>query len=321
MKKLTTRIAGLFCAGAALLSSCVQMFNGPTAANMRPSYVAMETNSGRILYAANPNERRPIGMLANVANAIVVLDWINSKNVSMDTQLVVPATACQWPATNLLHLRPGDRISLRDALHSTIMWDDSASAATLAHACGSTLSMIDPEGAFIAQMNQMAAAIGMNHTRFKGSNGAVVSLASTRDLALMGMYAIEKPAFKGISSKRTHTATITNAWGQARQVTITNSNRMLAYDNVDGVKAARSRSAGCCLIATSTRTSVKLTDPRTGKPATYGQRLLVVVAGMPTSEKRYKMATNLLRDSWGTWEKWQRANDFADHSKFIILPH
>ena len=93
MKKLTTRIAGLFCAGAALLSSCVQMFNGPTAANMRPSYVAMETNSGRILYAANPNERRPIGMLANVANAIVVLDWVNSKNVSMDTQIVVPAVA------------------------------------------------------------------------------------------------------------------------------------------------------------------------------------------------------------------------------------
>ena len=321
MKRLTPRFAALLCAGAALLSSCTQVFSGPTAADMQPSYVAMETNSGRILYAANPNERRPIGMLANIATAIVVLDWVNSSHVSMETQLTVPAEACQWPTTNLLHLRPGDRISLRDALHSTIMWDDSACATTLAYACGSTLSMIDPEGAFVAQMNQMAAAIGMNATRFKGSNGAVISMASTRDLALMGMYAIEKPAFKGISSKKSHTATITSAYGQARQAVITNSNRLLAYDNVDGVKAARSRSAGCCLIATSTRTSVKLTDPRTGKPATYGQRLLVVVAGMPTSEKRYKMATNLLRDSWGTWEKWQHANDFADHSKFIILPH
>lgn len=321
MKKLTSRIAVLACAGAALLSSCAQMFSGPTAADMRPSYVAMETNSGRILYAANPNERRPIGMLANVANAIVVLDWVKSKNVSMDTVLIVPAAACQWPATNLLRLRPGDRITLRDALHSTIMWDDSASAATLAHACGATLSLVDAEGAFIAQMNQMAAAIGMNATRFKGSNGAVVSLASARDLALMGMYAIEKPAFKGISSKRTHTATITDAWGRARQVIITNSNRMLAYDNVDGVKAARSQTAGSCLIATSTRTSVKMNDPRTGKPATYGQRLLVVVAGERSSEQRYKTATGLLRDGWSAWEDWQRSNDFTDHSKFIILPH
>lgn len=321
MKKLTPRIAVLACAGLTLLSSCTQMFSGPTAANMKPSYLAMETNSGRILYAANPNERRPIGMLANIATAVVVLDWVNTSNVSMETQLTVPESACQWPTTNLLHLRPGDRLSLRDALHSAIMWDDSACAATLAHACGSTLSSMDPDTAFVAQMNRMAAAIGMNATRFKGSHGAIVSLASTRDLALLGMYAIEKPQFKGISSKKSHTATITNAYGQVRTAVITNSNRLLAYDNVDGVRAARSRSAGCCIIATSTRTSVKMTDPRTGKPATYGQRLLVVVAGAPTSEQRYKTATNLLRDSWSTWEDWQRSNDFSNHAQFIILPH
>ena len=321
MKKLTPRIAVLACAGLTLLSSCTQMFSGPTAADMKPSYLAMETNSGRILYAANPNERRPIGMLANIATAVVVLDWVNTSNVSMETQLTVPESACQWPTTNLLHLRPGDRLSLRDALHSAIMWDDSACAATLAHACGSTLSSMDPDTAFVAQMNRMAAAIGMNATRFKGSHGAIVSLASTRDLALLGMYAIEKPQFKGISSKKSHTATITNAYGQVRTAVITNSNRLLAYDNVDGVRAARSRSAGCCIIATSTRTSVKMTDPRTGKPATYGQRLLVVVAGAPTSEQRYKTATNLLRDSWSTWEDWQRSNDFSNHAQFIILPH
>lgn len=321
MKKLTPRIAVLACAGLTLLSSCTQMFSGPTAADMKPSYLAMETNSGRILYAANPNERRPIGMLANIATAVVVLDWVNTSNVSMETQLTVPESACQWPTTNLLHLRPGDRLSLRDALHSAIMWDDSACAATLAHACGSTLSSMDSDTAFVAQMNRMAAAIGMNATRFKGSHGAIVSLASTRDLALLGMYAIEKPQFKGISSKKSHTATITNAYGQVRTAVITNSNRLLAYDNVDGVRAARSRSAGCCIIATSTRTSVKMTDPRTGKPATYGQRLLVVVAGAPTSEQRYKTATNLLRDSWSTWEDWQRSNDFSNHAQFIILPH
>ncbi len=321
MKRLTPRIAVLACAGLTLLSSCTQMFSGPTAADMKPSYLAMETNSGRILYAANPNERRPIGMLANIATAVVVLDWVNTSNVSMETQLTVPESACQWPTTNLLHLRPGDRLSLRDALHSAIMWDDSACAATLAHACGSTLSSMDPDTAFVAQMNRMAAAIGMNATRFKGSHGAIVSLASTRDLALLGMYAIEKPQFKGISSKKSHTATITDAYGQVRTAVITNSNRLLAYDNVDGVRAARSRSAGCCIIATSTRTSVKMTDPRTGKPATYGQRLLVVVAGAPTSEQRYKTATNLLRDSWSTWEDWQRSNDFSNHAQFIILPH
>lgn len=318
MKRLTTRIAGLACVGAALLSACTGV---RTAADMKPSYLAMETHSGRILYAANPNERRPIGMLANIATAVVTIDWVNSGNVSMETMLTVPVSACRWPATNLLKLQPGDRISLRDALHSAIMWDDSACAATLAHACGSSLSTMDPNGAFVAQMNQMAQTIGMNATRFKGNNGAIISLASTRDLALLGMYAIEKPQFKGISSKKSHTATITNAYGQTRQVLITNSNRLLAYANVDGVRAARSKSAGCCLIATSTRSSVKLTNPRTGQPSTYGQRLLVVVAGMPTSQERYSTATNLLKDGWTAWEKWQRSDDFSNHAQFIILPH
>ena len=318
MKRLNSLIAVFVCAGAALLSSCTGV---RTADRMRPSYLAMETNSGRVLYAANANERRPIGMLANIATAVVVVDWVNSHNVSMETMLTVPVSACQWPATNLMKLRPGDRLTLRDALHSAIMWDDSACAATIAHACGSSLSASAPEGAFIAQLNQMAKAIGMNATRFKGTNGAVISYASTRDMALLGMYAIQKPQFKGISSKKNHTATITNLYGQKRQVLITNSNRLLAYGNVDGVRAARSKSAGSCLIATSTRSSVKMVDPRTGKPATYGQRLLVVVVGMPTSEKRYATASNLLRDGWKAWEKWQRSNDFSNHSQFIILPH
>lgn len=319
MNKLSNKIAVLFCAGAAWLNSCTQIDTTPTAAEMQPSYVAMETNSGRILYAANPNEKRPVGMLANIASSLVVLDWINARNINLDTQLTVPASACQWPATNLLHLQPGDRISLRDALHSAIMWDDSACASTMAYACGATLSQTDPDGAFIAQMNQLARTIGMNATRFKGSNGSVISYASARDMALMGTYAIEKPAFRAISSKRSHTAAVTGASG-IRNVVITNSNSLLANGNVDGVRAARSVSAGACVIATAKRASVKRTNPHTGQPATYAQRLLVVVLGMPSGQQRYKVAADLLRDGWGAWEEWQTTSDLTDASKFIILP-
>lgn len=319
MNKLPLKLAGIFCAGSALLSSCTQIDTAPTAAEMQPSYVAMETNSGRILYAANPNEKRPVGMLANIATALVALDWINARGINLDTQLTVPAAACQWPATNLLHLRPGDRISLRDALHSTIMWDDSACATTIAVACGSTLSATDPEGAFIAQMNQLARTIGMTATRFKGSNGSVISYASARDMALLGMYAIEKPSFEAICSTRSYQATISSAAG-TRQAQITNSNSLLANGTVDGVRAARSISAGACVVATAKRASVKRTNPLTGQPATYAQRLLVVVMGMPTGQQRYKVASDLLRDGWGAWESWQATSDLSDSSKFIILP-
>ncbi len=317
--KSTSFLAGLAVAFAAALSSCTQYADPAT---LTPSYVAMETNSGRILYASNSDMRRPVGMLANIATAVVAIDWINQQGVPMDQVLTVPVSATQWKHTNLLKLREGDRITLRDALHTTIMLDDSACAATLAHACGLSLSEADPDGAFVAQMNKLAAALGMSATRFKGTNGSVISQSTARDMALLSMYAIERPLFQSISGKRGYVVTIENAAGGARQSRFENSNRMLfTTEGVDGVRAARSASAGSCLAVSAKRASVKLTNPRTGKPATYAQRLLVIILGAHTSQQRYTMAQNFLRDGWGAWEAWQAKDDFSDHSKFIILPH
>ena len=297
--------------------SCSQMESVTPPQQRKPSYMAMETFSGRILYSSNPNERRPIGMLTNVATALVIIDWIKARGVDTGQMLTVPASACRWPQTNLLHLQPGDRISLRDALHSTIMWDDSACAATLAHACGSTINPSDPEGAFISQMNHLGRTIGMRATRFKGVSGAVISQSDTHDMARLGMYAMQKPMFLSICSQRSYIATVNGT----RNVTIINSNQMLSDSSVDGVRAARSASAGACLMLSARRASVKLLNPRTKKEDTYPQRLLIIVLGAYSSESRYAMASLLLRDSWKTWEDWQKSNDFSDLSKFIILPN
>ena len=300
-----------------LVTSCSDLDPTPAPpAERMPSYLAIETYSGRILYTGNPNERRPIGMLTNIATALVVLDWVNARGVNMDKQLTVPKEACRWPQTNLLKLKPGDTISLRDALHSTIMWDDSACAATLAHACGATINASDPEGAFVTQMNQMGRAIGMKSTRFKGSSGAVVTQSDTHDMAKLGMYAMQKPGFRSICSQRSYVATVNHT----RTVTIINSNQMLSYSSVDGVRAARSASAGACLLASANRASVKLKNPLTGKEDTYPQRLLIVILGAHTSQSRYKVASLLLRDCWKTWEDWQKTADFSDKTKFIAVP-
>ncbi len=305
-------------AGSLLLSNCASFEELASGGSLSaPSYVAMETNSGRILYASNANIKRPIGMLANIATGMVVLDWVKARGIHMDTLLTVPETVTQWPRTNLLHLRPGDRISLRDALHSTIMWDDSACAATIARACGRSISPSDPDRAFIAQLNQMARTIGMTNTRFKGNNGAVVSYASARDMAVLSMYAIENPGFQSICSQGKYTATINGT----RQQQIINSNTMLSSPGVDGVKAARSKSAGACLCVSLKRASIKLHNPRYNKESTYAQRLLVVMMGVQDSQKRYNLAAGMLRDGWATWEDWQKKDDFKDTNKFIILPH
>lgn len=302
-----------------MLSACSQIFPAKTAAEMSPSYIVVETNNERVLFSENANERRPIGMLANIATALVVMDWMKAENLSMDTMLTVPQAACRWPSTNLLQLRPGDRISLRDALHSTLMWDDSAAATALAWACGYKLSPQDPEGAFLIQMNKLADAIGMKQTTFKGVNGAVRSTSTARDLVLLGMYAIERPQVQTICSKPDYTAHVINAMG-TRTVQIINTNRLLASQGVDGIRSAGSGTAGYCIMASAKRGSVKAYNPALGRQSTYAQRLLTVVLGMPTAASRNNKAASLLRDGWEAWEIWQSTSDTTDKSKFIHLP-
>lgn len=305
--------------GGLAMNSCAPQILTPD--KTTPSYVALEVYSGRVLYSSNANIKRPIGMLTNVATAAVVLDWVTAANINLDTIIEVPAEALRWQRTNLLKLRPGDRISLRDALYSALLWDDSACATAAAIACGRSLNASDPEEAFIAEMNKLALRLGMTSTTFKGTNGAVITQSSARDMALLGMYALLDTNLRNITSQSYVTANIYSPQGVRTQL-IRNNNRLLPRgQNVDGIKVAQSRSAGSCIMVSSSRASVKRINPTTGKPGTYGQRLLVVMLGMPSSGARYGTAAKFLTNGWDAWDRWLPSNDYQDHSKFISLPN
>lgn len=284
------------------------------------SYIAVESNTGRILYSSNANAKRPIGMLSHVATAVVVIDWMQSRGVSSSTLITVPAAAAQCGSTNLLKLQEGDRLSIRDALFSALLWEDSAAALTLAEACGSTLNSNNGIGAFTAQMNQMANRLRMSHTSFKGPHGAVVSYSSARDLALLSMYAAQHPQLTMITASKAANVTVHNASGGTRRVAVTNTNRMLGTSSqVEGLKAARSASAGSCLMIAARRSSVKLAPPTGGKANTYAQNMVIVVLGMD-AEQRYSAANSFLSKGWGVWEEWQRTGDTSNPSEFVTLP-
>ena len=320
MKKVLTYLCALGAATSSMLTSCSHQ-ELMTPEKTTPSYVALEVNSGRVLYSSNSNLKRPIGMLANLATAVVVMDWVKAYQVDMNRLITVPAGAVVWQRTNLLRLHAGDSVSVRDALYSALMWDDSACATTLVYACGSNLSSSNPEGAFIAQMNNLARRLGMTSTVFKGTNGAVITQSSARDMALLGLYAINDTDLMAITAQTGCIVTIHTPSGTRRQ-TIRNNNKLLnGSGHVDGLKAGQSRSAGSCLMVTARRASVKRINPATGKEATFAQRLLVVMLGMPSSNTRYKEAARFLRDGWNAWDAWLPTNDYLDRTKFIILPN
>ncbi len=303
------------------LSSC-KFFGDifPPPQQTKPSYVAVENNSGRIIYSNNSVGERPIGMLTNVMTAAVAVDWIRSQNIDASSLLSVPNEVLKWPHTNLLQLRPGDKISVRDALYSALLSDDSGSAITLAYACGSTLNPSNPSGAFLEEMRNLATNLGMKQTSFRDVHGANTSYSTARDLALLAIYAHQNPAFQLIAAQKQNVCTVYNADGTSRQITVKNSNRLLQErQDVDGIKVALSKKAGACLMITSRRPSIRRPYGRDGEMLTYPQSMSIIILGT-TPEQRYVWASKFLNEGWSEWEKWLQNQLPYDATRFISIP-
>ena len=65
---------------------------------------------------------------AQVATAMVALDWVARTRLPLDTFIAVPQEAFGLRAGNPMDLQPGDRRTLRDALYSTLLGSDNVSA-------------------------------------------------------------------------------------------------------------------------------------------------------------------------------------------------
>ncbi len=305
---------------ALLLNSC-QMVDSyfPPDSPKEVSYVAVENNSGRIIYSSESVTRRPIGMLTNVATAVVVFDWIERSNISASRLITAPPEIAKWPRTNLLGLKPGDKISIRDALYSTLLWEDSACAITLAYACGYQLSSSQPKQAFLNQMNKLASSLGMDDTNFTDVHGAASSYSTARDLAILAMYAHQKSALQLIASQKTNICTVISNAGN-RTVEAVNSNKLLSLrSDVDGVKVALSQKAGGCAIVTSRIPSLKLPHGADGKMITYPRRMSIVVLGT-SANGRYDIINKFLRDGWKEWQSWLEYQGTYDETRFLQLP-
>ena len=105
MKKLSAFLLTLACA-----------FQFSAQAQEKPSYIAIEANSGKLLFSSNAEARRPVASLSQVATAMVTLDWVTRTRLPLDTFITVPQEAFGLRAGNPMDLQPGDRLTLRDAL-------------------------------------------------------------------------------------------------------------------------------------------------------------------------------------------------------------
>ncbi len=122
---------------------------------------------------------RPIASVAKIFTAMVALNLM-----PLDRPLTVPAsvTALPWDST-LMGLTPGETLSVRELLDGALLVSGNNAAVTLAQ--GST-----SQATFVADMNALAARIGLHSTHFANAVGLddPGQYASAADLVTAAIY-------------------------------------------------------------------------------------------------------------------------------------
>ncbi len=294
-----------------LTSALICAFTSQSRAQGVNSYIIVDDQTGKILDSQDANDKVQVASLTKIASAMVVLDWVEIQNQSLNEMAVVPPDALREGGVNPVGLQPGDQVNLRDLLYASLMQSDNIAAYTLASHVGRALYQVSPPkvqslgpvGVFVSQMNALATKLGMKKTLFLNPHGVDSTTerppySTAADMARLTRYAMSKSGFRFYVSQKERAITIVSAAG-SRGFTCRNTNELLGTDNIDGVKTGRTRLAGDCLILSSAR------SPETKKVGetvyVTPRRIVVVLLG---AQQRFPVGLSLIRRGWQQYDSW-----------------
>jgi D-alanyl-D-alanine carboxypeptidase (penicillin-binding protein 5/6) len=309
----------------AAVGALVAPLSAPAQAPVVDAYIVVDVHSKKILSSSNANKHRQVASLTKIATAMVALDWAKATRADLGQMVAVPQTAAAIGGPNQMGLRPGDRISLRDALYCAVIGSDNWAAETVATHVGRDLvarsgAAVSPVTAFVKQMNNLAKTQGATDTKFTNPHGMdhrdPVPYSSAADIARLAIYAMGQPSFTFFCSQAERKVAIEAAAG-AQEFVIKNTNKVLGVDGIDGVKTGLTRRAGGCLAISAGEKSIVEETPE-GRTRVTPRRLVVVVLGAP---KRFDTARSLLRRGRQKFLDWNASGrKVADASELLAMP-
>jgi D-alanyl-D-alanine carboxypeptidase (penicillin-binding protein 5/6) len=201
---------------------------------------------GTTVWSHQADQSLPPASLTKIMTALLVLERTNLNAVVT----VAPSVAAETGSR--MHLRPGDKLRVRDLLAAMLIESaNDAAHALAAHVAGS-------EARFAAIMNERAARLGMKNTHFTNSAGHhhPDHYSTASDLLRLTEAALARPMFRELVSKvRYQVRTVDGK----RRFKLENSNKLLPkYDGMVGVKTGYTPEAGRCLIALAERDGVEV---------------------------------------------------------------
>jgi D-alanyl-D-alanine endopeptidase (penicillin-binding protein 7) len=189
--------------------------------------------TGQVLWEENAQDKRSIASITKVMTTVVFLE----DNPDLTQTITVERPDVYAASTT--YLKAGDRLTLDDVLHLTLIASDNAAARILARVShGGTAS-------FIERMNEKAVELGLESTSFADPSGLnPANVSSAYDLSRLISFAAADERIAPIMRTPTYTVS-TNR----RQINIHSTNRLVMGGDVDvlGGKTGFISKAGYCL--------------------------------------------------------------------------
>ena len=237
------------------------------------SAALMDVTTGTVLYESNSHERLAPASVTKVMTMLLIMEAVDSGKIAMTDTVTASETAAAKGGSQI-YLKAGETMSVSDMLKSIAVSSANDCACAMAeHIAGS-------EEAFVEQMNQRAAQLGMADTHFVNCTGlddgenAAAHKTSAHDIALMSRELLKNhPDIKKFTTIWMDTVR-NGTFG------LSNTNKLVRfYQGATGLKTGFTSGAGYCLSASAQRD---------------GMELIAVVMGADTSASRNAACKQLL---------------------------
>lgn len=213
-----------------------------------------DVNDTEVMYAKNAHERLYPASLTKVMTALVAL-----KYGSMDQMLTATsAVNITERGAQLCGLKPGDSMTLAQALHILLLYSANDVAMMIAEGVSGSVD------GFVAMMNEEAQRIGATNTSFANPHGLTADnhYTTAYDLYLIFNEAIQYETFREIIHMSNYSTIYHDKNGAEKEINVRTTNRFLRGDvptpeniTIIGGKTGTTNAAGHCLILLSRDTS------------------------------------------------------------------
>jgi D-alanyl-D-alanine carboxypeptidase len=208
------------------------------------STCVMDVDSGRVLYANNETEQRPIASTTKIMTGLLACELSSKEDLK---QVLTCSKAAREAGGSSLYMELGDKITLKSCIYGTMLRSGNDCAVLLAEYFGGDVDT------FIDMMNDKAEELGMENTHYATPNGLQDkdNYSTAYDMCLLGSYAIQNQRFAKVVG--TWYIETKDGWK------IENHNKLLQMDErCIGIKTGYTDKAGRTLVSC-------FQDPDTGQ--------------------------------------------------------